>query len=313
MKHVNYTCIDAGTENCPCPLAETGDCLVCGRLSGKDKCDCSWCGLCIYNEFVQNGKTASNVRKDIKVKIIDKKWYSSDLLMLTVEAERKLVLNAVLPGSFAFLNATENSFFSVPISVMKADVQKKQLCFGIKVVSAKTKYLATEENELFLRGVYRNGIFGDWDAAGKWLIITRGIGISPAVNLMTYLGDKCDMDIVIDQEKVTEEFVFDCLKMSGSAGEKAKIIIGSLADISSPGIGKIKINDKTYDAGKYDKVAILTSNYYIDLLTNMLNIADNKLVYANNYNMCCGEGICGACCHVDENGTAATMCKCRRK
>ena len=33
MANINDLCADAGTPGCPCPLSETGDCLVCGRLS----------------------------------------------------------------------------------------------------------------------------------------------------------------------------------------------------------------------------------------------------------------------------------------
>ena len=37
-----YKCVDTGSENCPCELAVTGDCLTCSRLQGKDSCDCDW-------------------------------------------------------------------------------------------------------------------------------------------------------------------------------------------------------------------------------------------------------------------------------
>ena len=40
MTYINELCADIGTDNCPCPLAETGDCLVCGRLAGRGECDC---------------------------------------------------------------------------------------------------------------------------------------------------------------------------------------------------------------------------------------------------------------------------------
>ena len=29
MSNLKYGCIDAGTENCPCYLAETGNCIYC--------------------------------------------------------------------------------------------------------------------------------------------------------------------------------------------------------------------------------------------------------------------------------------------
>ena len=102
MKYTNRICVDAGTANCPCPLAETGDCLICSRLSGEDKCDCCWCGLCIYNEFVQNDKKILNVRAGKKCRIAEKKWYGDDLLMLVLDVPIGLALKASVPGSFVF-------------------------------------------------------------------------------------------------------------------------------------------------------------------------------------------------------------------
>ena len=36
MTYKEEVCIDAGSENCPCLLAESGDCITCSRLKGKD-------------------------------------------------------------------------------------------------------------------------------------------------------------------------------------------------------------------------------------------------------------------------------------
>ena len=65
MTYINSVCADVGTANCPCPLAATGDCLVCGRLSGRGECDCSWAGVCIYNEYIQNGSVISHFKKNM--------------------------------------------------------------------------------------------------------------------------------------------------------------------------------------------------------------------------------------------------------
>ena len=70
MNYINNICVDAGTENCPCSLADTGDCLICSRLNGKDKCDCHWAGLCIYNEFIQNDGKIRNKRRYIEAEIV---------------------------------------------------------------------------------------------------------------------------------------------------------------------------------------------------------------------------------------------------
>lgn len=173
MKYMNKICADAGTASCPCPLAETGDCLLCSRLAGEDKCDCSWCGLCIYNEFIQNDKVIRNVRGSHKAAVLRKIWYTPELLVLVLEVDKSLALSATSPGSFVFLNGAgttdereacsgcvDKEFFSVPVSVMKSDVQKRQLVLALRVISAKTKRIAEAEDYVFLRGVYRNGLLG---------------------------------------------------------------------------------------------------------------------------------------------------------
>ena len=43
-------CIDAGSEFCPCHLAESGECILCSQLQGSHFCDClNWKGVCILH------------------------------------------------------------------------------------------------------------------------------------------------------------------------------------------------------------------------------------------------------------------------
>jgi hypothetical protein len=71
----------------------------------------------------------------------------------------------------------------------------------------------------------------------------------------------------------------------------------------------LELFDEEMTSG-YDRVIILTSNYFIKTIKTQLKIPDVKLVYCNNFNMCCGEGICGACVYTDENGNSYKTCKC---
>ena len=388
MKYMNKICADAGTASCPCPLAETGDCLLCSRLAGEDKCDCSWCGLCIYNEFIQNDKVIRNVRGSHKADVLRKIWYTPELLVLVLGVDKSLALSATSPGSFVFLNGAgttdwceacsgcvDKEFFSVPVSVMKSDVQKRQLVLALRVISAKTKRIAEAEDYVFLRGVYRNGLLGGeisgLESAGmplacknsslegknsafareKWLVFTKGIGISPAINLISgFCGEK-DIDMVIDTEKITESFVQEALSMCIGDNDDVNIAFASLADIVAGETGDekdvnstgnkstmnlrnrerkfngekhekdlksenlslfLRIGGRIYDVGSYDKIVILASDYYIAKLAEKFKIPSDKLIFSNNFRMCCGEGICGACSHTDANGNTYKMCKCRQ-
>ena len=110
--------------------------------------------------------------------------------------------------------------------------------------------------------------------------------------------------MIVDTEKLTDEFVWTQLRTLGEgADKKLSITLAPLSDyIESP------INTE-----EYQNVFVLASDYYIGAIKDALNIPEEKLIYSNNFHMCCGEGICGACSHVDKNGNISKMCKCRQK
>lgn len=319
MKSNNSICIDAGTSNCPCPLAETGDCLVCSRLSGRDKCDCSWCGLCIYNEFMQNDGKTRGKRGRFEADILSRRWYSADLLTMTIKVDKGFALAGKKPGTFVFLSGKTESFFDTPVSIMRVDAKRGTMTFAIKVVSAKTKAIAQAEENVFVRGIYRNGLLGTGldmkkanMPASRWLFLTKGAGFAPAVNIIDRLPAGVSAHMVIDTEKITEEVISDSLSQCEAVRDgRVRMDIMPLSRL-------IDYQDKEAkkcikEIASYDKVFILASDHYIKTLAAELNVPEDKLTYANNFHMCCGEGICGACCHIDENGNVNKMCKCRQK
>ncbi|MEG0830325.1 MAG: hypothetical protein RSD88_08225 [Anaerovoracaceae bacterium] len=301
MTYKEELCIDAGSENCPCLLAASGDCITCSRLQGKDCCECNWRGVCIYNEYMQNDKKINNKRENKRVPIIKRIWYGEDLVVLVVGVSKGFALKASLPGSYVFLKAGgEKDCYSVPVSVMKSEPEKGQIHLAVKVMAGKTKALATANDELEMRGVYRNGILGISNVVKKEsrrvLAITKGVGFAPAVAYNRWAFGKDEVHFIIDQDKINQEFVNDYL-----IDIPAKSI--TYEDLSQ-GISGIKAED-------YDVIMILASDYYIDSIKEKLSIPWSKLAYSNNYHMCCGEGICGACTMVDSRGESHKMCKCQ--
>ncbi len=67
----SLTCVDAGSEYCPCHLAENGTCLACSLLSGEDFCDCRWSGSCSYLNY-QFSQGVINERSECTV-LVNKK------------------------------------------------------------------------------------------------------------------------------------------------------------------------------------------------------------------------------------------------
>ena len=200
---------------------------------------------------------------------------------------------------------------------MRADAENGHLDLALKIISGKTKVIAEAEDALMLRGVYRNGLLGggvkglaedvhggrpDGLGAGKskWLIMTKGIGFAPAVNLLQWADARADVQMVIDTEKINEELVHD--SFCGCPGMKTGAVSIRLDSLAGA---------ETYNADEYDKVILLASDYYIGHIAQTLEVPAHKLVFCNNFHICCGEGICGACGHVDSQGNVSKMCKCR--
>lgn len=309
MNTRNLDCIDAGSENCPCYLALTGDCLICSRLQGREECDCNWKGVCIFNEYIQGNSKVNNKRKDFVAEIAYTKKYSDDLIVLGLKVGKGFALKSQRPGSYIFLrDSTSESFYSTPICVMEADAEKGIIAVAIKVISAKTKSLADSGSKIIVRGVYRNGILGvepltSRSAKGKKiLIITKGIGLAPGILAANYLWKENVVDFIIDKEKISEELICDYL---GEGEGTIKFV--SLND----GLHRKDIEDILIKCG-HDIVILLTSEYFIDNMGAFIkdHCPGKKLALANNFHICCGEGVCGSCTAVDSDGHVVKMCKC---
>lgn len=364
MTYFNPICADVGTRNCPCPLAETGDCLVCSRLSGARECSCRWAGVCVYNEYMQNGSMVRTKRKARSAEILQRLRQGDDLLMLQLRVPRGFALEASRPGSFLFLKPPgAPEMTSVPVSVMAAEVEHESLWVILKIISAKTKALAACEDFLEMRGIYRSGLLGK-GAAGmlnlhdpgisvrkRWLILTKGVGFAPAVNLIRWAAGRVDIHVIADPEKVGDDVIrqqFRAWRPEGhrSEGGRFRLEFQSLAklleqpaaasplqqtDSIAPALpatarhtsGSIAtalhtsgshdpdLNAPCLQQTDYDRIFLLASDYYIKRLSSVMKIPPEKLVFCNNFHLCCGEGICGACGHVDAEGNLRKMCKCR--
>ena len=309
MNYNSLDCIDAGTENCPCYLAVTGDCLLCTRLQGKDYCDCNWKGVCIYNEFIQGNGRVNNPRSDFEAKIVRKKYYLNDLAVFTLDVGKGFAIKASRPGSFVFLkDKNSKSFYETPLCIMETDINKGQLSVAVKIISAKTKTLADTEDSLIVRGVYRNGIIGISAITGKdikgkkILLIAKGIGLAPAMLAANYLWYKNRVDLIIDPDKISEEMISDYL------GEGEGII--KYLSLSNPDDRKVLTDLLSRE--KYDSVIILTSDYYLKTISEIVKkkLPDAKIALSNNFKICCGEGVCGAC-SVTSGSDTFKMCKCQ--
>lgn len=310
----NMDCIDSGTENCPCYLAATGDCLICSRLQGKSCCDCLWKGVCIYNEFIQGGGHVNNPRQEFNAPILSKQTVLEDLCTLTLSVGRGFALKAALPGSYVFLQAPDGQPYSqAPISIMSTDADRGSITVLVKGISAKTKAICMQEDKLTLRGVYRGGISGLETIQGRFgrilpdsklLILTKGVGFAPAVNLLHWAGQQTPAALVADTDKIHPQVVWDQLPPEFP---KEQVQLASLTQYLEPE----KLHQRIEEEG-FTILAVLASDFYIEEFRQLLAHMPKPpaFIYSKNVNLCCGEGVCGACSCVSADGTVYKRCKC---
>lgn len=293
MSDLKYGCIDAGTENCPCHLAETGNCIYCSRLAGKNYCDCDWKGVCVLNEYRQNGKKIRADRDEFTARIADRKQYTEDLCTLVLDTGTGFAIKASRPGSFISVKKPGYSdWYSMPVSVIKSDIENGYIHIAIKAISAKSKAVVEEQELLSVRGVFRNGIIGLEEVMKEKkpvTVISKGIGFAAAAH---FVNSYPDSSMYIDMDKICQEFVRNYIPK----GFKGRIKY-------------VNLNEQMQDiANKLEGCSgavIAASEYFTEYFKNACG-ENMRIAVLNNCNICCGEGICGACC--DKNGNK--MCKC---
>ena len=310
MDYEIIDCIDAGTEFCPCHLSETGDCILCSQLQGKNFCDCTnWKGVCIYQESVWKGDLPKAERKDFLCKIYEKHHLSEHVVAFTILVKHKLAQELSPPGSFIFLrNPDTNKYFDAPISIMDSDIEENKIKILIEIKGIKTKMLnkLNENDNIIIRGPYWNGALGLKNiyssSEGTALLIARGIGIAPMLPIMKRLYAKGNKIIcILDETEFPTDFfkqyfdvcnaqiIFTSVLQSGELSSELKSIIDEY---------KTKVN-LVYCSGP----DILISNI-LEYLPDDINTA-----CCNNAKMCCGEGICGTCSVRYKGHIVKKLCK----
>lgn len=316
MKYECIDCIDAGSEFCPCHLAEAGECILCSQLHGKKFCDClNWKGVCIYQEFSNNAFKAKENRKTFNCPITDIKLLEEEVIQISFSAPHKLCIDLYKPGAFIFIRGEENCYFDVPISVMDSDIDNNIITIMVEMRGIKTKRLKelkVSEN-LIIRAPYWNGVFGLKNVVtlkNSYALVTcRGIGMAPMLPVIKKLiNNENKVKVLIDKAPFKDIYVRDYLIKWGvefqeinmlSNGELSVNFKSKLSDEinSNPNIGLI------HCAG----ADILTYN----VLNYLDEIAQSTLPVSccNNSKMCCGEGVCGSCTARFSGHRVRRLCK----
>lgn len=307
MPRENLSCIDAGSEYCPCYLAETNDCIVCSQLNGKSFCDCSWNGVCIYQEYFWCGNKKKDQRAVKEAEIIEKRKVHEEVIILKLKTEQALARQLKQPGSYVFIrDAHKPNFFDAPMSIMNANENTGEIEIAIHVLGPKTKSLMTCMDKVLIKGPYWNGILGFKDLKNmkekKALIIARGISLAPSLLTIKYLlKHRNKVTFIMDSGKINQIFIMDYIKDLDI--EKIEL---NLRNQEERNIMTDILKDGDYDliySGGSDRLHGIVADEIKKLSIQ------TKHIITNNSEMCCGEGICGACSCKSKNGNVIKMCK----
>lgn len=299
MSYESIDCVDAGTDYCPCYLAETNNCIICSQLQGKEFCDCiNWKGVCIYQEYIWNGSKGKQIRESLSVNVIEKNEINEKVLFLKLKVSKTLARELNQPGSYIFIRDEKYpQFFDVPMSVMYSDETDGMIDLLIQIRGIKTKVLNKIGETLKIRAPYWNGVIGLKNlkavAGQNCLIVARGISQAPSVLVAKKLkASNNNIKVLLDEGSSGTSYSKKYYEKLGCDIIKAEILKNKIFDETARQIIKNIIRDfniKFIFSGGSDII-------HKEIL-NIIKETDDKILFActNNANICCGEGICGSC------------------
>ena len=307
MDYDCYECVDRGSLHCPCVLMEAGQCYSCTMIR-DGKCSCQdaagWKGSCPYTEYMQ-GQRGSAFEVDSPV--VSNKTYSASLSVVRVDVPAGIAVRCRRPGTFMMAEAAG---WRTPLSVLRSGMDEECqrggfIEFAVQPVGPKTKWLV-EQKRWKMTGPYYSGLLGmsEGDLAKDALIIAKGTAAAPFVcSKERFTGQ---VTIYMDSNKLNDDFVQEYI-----CGEEENIQYRSANLIDEECRMRVRnLIEKVGEEGSR-KIWLLVSPFYVHELTEGLPEELRKnIIVPNPANMCCGEGICGACSHTDENGITVRLCKC---
>lgn len=299
-------CVDAGSEYCPCYLAEIGECLTCSQLQGKAFCDCNWRGVCIYQEYVWAGYKSKNNKITYVSDVLSVNNINDKAFIMELSVNSTLSRELSQPGSYIFLRPEGAvSYFDTPISIMDSDQKNNTIKIAIQVLGPKTKVLSNSPKKVVIRGPYWNGLFGlkylKVLKNKNALVVLRGIAQAPGFLLIKKLANQDnDITLVVDPGKIEKDIITDISKPYCKEIYHTDLLSFSGQQLLQTLIARQNINF-VYSGGSDEQHLNILN--YIDMYNPKIMLA-----ISNNQTMCCGEGICGSC-KVILDGTTVKTCK----
>lgn len=305
-------CIDNGREGCPCALAASGNCLVCSRLNGGACDDCSWQGTCVYALYEQNGRYIIQERQNRLLPVKEVRTYGPNLKVFVLEADKGYCQKAQTAGAFVFVKTKyDHDWFGAPISVLKSEPDKGCIHLAVCSCGPKTYRILQEREQLHVRGIYYNALTGQKGLLTdpeETYIFAKGVAIAPLRNYLDggsrYTRQLQQMKLFVDLDKTGMDFFKDYFGDLPASAVQIRDFIREglctqtqLEHLQAQCQSRARIN-----------LLALTSPYYVRRIQKVVG-KEKSILCPTEGNMCCGEGVCGACTETDPRGRLIRKCK----
>lgn len=315
---MTYICADKGSEKCPCILMEAGQCYTCGMIR-TGKCSCIWQGVCPYTEYKQAGEITKPAYRERNFIVTERMDLSPVLTVVTLKVPLAYAAKCREPGSFIIVKANG---WQVPVSVMKSYTANEDEAFGtaefwesgrivvaVNAAGPKTIDLlkrCSVGSIWSLRGPYFSGLVRKelFNPKALSIVAAKGMAIMPLINMKQLIGGNL------------ASFYLDSTKLPQSFKEKYLVdfeyeTIDLENDIEKMACELMEVRKFCIDStGIKPNLLLMVSPYYVEALINEMGIDSKEVIIPNHANMCCGEGICGACSHTSKDGITVRSCKC---
>lgn len=300
----SLTCVDAGSEYCPCYLAVSGECFVCSLLRGREFCTCSWSGTCSYLHYLwSRGKIT--IRREVEVKVM-REELGPNLVRLLLTLPATWIRELSNPGAFLFLRPADMPpAAAVPVSVFEIREEGAEVVLYVDGPKTRLLALASATSCLIAKGPCYNGVQGlaalKRTNGGKAVLVAGGVGQSATVLVARQLlrgGNR--VQACLAPGRAGFNYAADSLQALGVEVKEVK----SLRREGLPLVSK----------WLQEKPSVVFSAGPDTLHREVANLvaktgAGIELAVSQNAVLCCGEGLCGSCITVTAEGRRVPRCK----
>lgn len=296
-------CIDAGSDYCPCHLAESGECIVCSIIRGEPECSCSWTGTCILAQ--SKWLLGQGLRREShQVRITGREDVGQGTEILHISTSERLASQLTRPGSFVFVRGKAEGCFDTPLAVVQAFPGRREIILAYTKLGPKTKALATCSDGLWLRGPYWNGILGHE--------LVESVRNERVVLVLSGMAQVCGPNIArtLIRNGNQVSIIYETRGYPFVAPYLQDVPSASFINMASRR-GWLEIRDLLQQTRPYCVFSGGNDEQHALLKKTMLDLGlKPRLSTSKTHKMCCGEGICGACITVT-NGVQIRTCKTR--